>query len=548
MNRRSLKLSGILAFASFAWHSAVLAISAPEKEALIKMKREAYSGVAFLSAEKIQKGEVEPVVAETTESSLILSWQIDQTAQLEKFVPHGFQIAKNSILENGKEMVSLNLEISKQSGIDSGYRAIWFTFIKKSPDPEPRVLLLDILSSRSLVDPFFGVIPENKSLRYKYESDKFMARFRSDRGDLNIQGGFMSLDKTHKFSESWVRSNDNIYRPNAIMDRIFYNGSLIDANVRAISKRAFKVQLDGFWKGIVERKVPDVFAVEQSIERSILPWNNLNNADLPITEEERSRLLGVKAEKYANLYRRNGALISQGLEESMAGFRVEESPPAFFVNWRILDEKVSSFEDAVLPPGFRLAKVAMIRGKKPEFMMSLNVYGASGLAPGLRAEWSVYVTPEGEAGHPYFMVIDVASSSRSLDPVSLWTEPAEEFLYDVSPDGVVNNNISNGLKNFSLSFQIPMSREVYHHKLRGQWVQANDRVYWTNGVYDRVYYNGEVLDTFVALADLSRVVINDHTPWRNYIDNRPLELVVFREKQDYQIKAWYNVEEMAVYK
>ena len=51
--------------------------------------------------------------------------------------------------------------------------------------------------------------------------------------------------------------------------------------------------------------------------------------------------------------------------------------------------------------------------------MALNYYRVSGLARGLRAEWSIFVADE--EGIPRYLVFDARSSETSMDPVDVKT-------------------------------------------------------------------------------------------------------------------------------
>jgi hypothetical protein len=80
--------------------------------------------------------------------------------------------------------------------------------------------------------------------------------------------------------------------------------------------------------------------------------------------------------------------------------------------------------------------------------------------------------------------------------------------------------------------------------LHEQWVLANDRVYWGNGVYDLLFYNGSLLEADVVEADPRSLVIRDHTPWASFVDATPAQVLVFRKPLQIVLHPWYNVEEL----
>jgi hypothetical protein len=81
-------------------------------------------------------------------------------------------------------------------------------------------------------------------------------------------------------------------------------------------------------------------------------------------------------------------------------------------------------------------------------------------------------------------------------------------------------------------------------RLHEPWVLANDRVYWRNGVYDSVSYNGALLAADVVEADPKSLVIHDHTPWARFVDSPPSQVLVFRKPLQFVLQPWYNAEEL----
>jgi hypothetical protein len=144
------------------------------------------------------------------------------------------------------------------------------------------------------------------------------------------------------------------------------------------------------------------------------------------------------------------------------------------------------------------------------------------------------------------MVIDVDSSGASLNPVDLFTPPAPIFSYDRQVDRLyadiwrVEDNAI--VPKFSVEFELPPA-EAPSVSLRDKWVLENDRIYWRNGVYDELLYNGLVLDTDVAEVDPRSVTVVDNTPWSQYVSPTPNQVLVFRNPLEFVLHPWKNVEE-----
>lgn len=544
------KLLGLL-FTCNLLHGAVAhakLLTHEEKAVRLAMKKEAYGGVAFMTAEKIEKGEAEPVIGINLKDSLFIHWIIpaSEVPNLESKLnlPQGFKLAPITTLEGGSKEYYLTLRLHEWEEAQPHYRAEWSVYVTNGASSAPRLMTLAILTNRSFFDPALGEVSAAPTFDYKRSNDSLHAHIAGDGKFLTVDVSLTEPVKYTKAPKEWIRTYDEMYRLNGVLDRVYYNGTLIDAAFRSIDPSLVKISTQEEALSFVKSTKPAmVHYCKETIELSVMPWNNLSEDSLILPPELKKQLQSVKAQAFAGQFRVSGVNIMQGLEESMANFRVELAPAAYFANFVIPDDKIQMLEEEVLPKGFKLAKMSMIRGGEERYMMTLNVYAASGLAPGLRAEWSVYVTREGYSKQKFFMIIDIAADGKSLDPVNLWTEPAEHFTYDVSPSGYANNNYVEAGKSFSLAFQIPPEEEFVYN-LNTKWVQANDEVYWSNGIYDRLFYNGEVLDTFIALAPTDSIGISNNTPMAKYIETKPFEVVIFKEKQDYQIRAWYNVEEI----
>ncbi len=80
--------------------------------------------------------------------------------------------------------------------------------------------------------------------------------------------------------------------------------------------------------------------------------------------------------------------------------------------------------------------------------------------------------------------------------------------------------------------------------LRKDWILANDRIYWRNGIYDRLLYNGLLLDADVVAVNPESAAIDDNTIWAEFVDETPVQIAVFRNPLQFVIRPWYNAEEL----
>jgi hypothetical protein len=186
------------------------------------------------------------------------------------------------------------------------------------------------------------------------------------------------------------------------------------------------------------------------------------------------------------------------------------------------------------------------------YLLSLNIYESPDVLTGqrgYRAEWSTYVKDRNDpvSDRYYFFVVDVDSSTASLNPVDLFTPPTvmdyrvqgDKLVADIkrtAADGSVSDK-------FYVDFSLPAPNAPVV-RLHEPWLLANDRVYWRNGVYDLVSYNGALLAGDVVEADPKSLVIKDKTTWAQFVDATPSQVLVFRKPLQFVLHPWYNAEEL----
>ncbi|MCP4178721.1 MAG: hypothetical protein GY756_13230 [bacterium] len=73
---------------------------------------------------------------------------------------------------------------------------------------------------------------------------------------------------------------------------------------------------------------------------------------------------------------------------------------------------------------------------------------------------------------------------------------------------------------------------------------ANDYIYWTNGINDRAFYNGSLLNARMVSIPSNSVQINDSTKWAEYIEPVPVSTFIFEESFEFVISPWWNLEDM----
>ena len=254
-----------------------------------------------------------------------------------------------------------------------------------------------------------------------------------------------------------------------------------------------------------------------------------------LTERRRRGLSALKRFMYAQLYLRDAFLIALGRGKPLLKFRVEANPPSIYVNFAIRAEALPELERRLALP-LPLTAIRCLEGDEPFACLTLNVYRVSGLANGIRAEWSVYVTDPG--GTPRYLVVEAQTDGGTLDSVDLFTRPGP-ITYVDRGDELTFDITSNDGGSIELSVPVPVRAPT--GRATPEWVEANDYIYWRNGVCDRTFYDSGLANPRVRRLDPATAHITDTTPWATVVEPVPRSVVVFDHAIEFAISPWWNI-------
>jgi hypothetical protein len=500
----------------------------------------------------------EPVVDLVANDMLYFNWEIPSrnVPALEEALQlpaRGFRLAPVAIIRNERPRyyLSLNFYSVVIAGVVN-YRSEWSVYVEKEGDPKPRYMVVDVQSSEAAADPTFpGFIKPATEVSYSIDgravnvsNEGFLATFV-----LPKEGS----GRTVHVAKPWAEANDALYWVNGVADKALYNGVLTDASLTSINPTRVSLSNASPWSAFVPSKPSNVLLFKQPLEFAFTPYFNLNDPLLDLDPAYKVALQAFKNFTFGAFSYGHAFQVLMGLEESLLPFKViDDNVPSIFINYVIPPPNVAAFEAALgLPEGFKLTRSKMTTGQPTQHLLTLNIYQTLDVltgAPVFRAEWSTYVQDlkDPTSDGSFLMVIDVDSSSASLNPVDLFTPPAPVFNYDqqggrLSADiwRFANNTVE---PKFSVAFDLPPD-SAPGVQLQESWILENDRVYWTNGVYDELLYDGLLLDADAVEVDPRSVAVVDNSQWSQYVNATPDQVLVFRNPLEFVLRPWKNVEE-----
>jgi hypothetical protein len=258
---------------------------------------------------------------------------------------------------------------------------------------------------------------------------------------------------------------------------------------------------------------------------------------LPDTNPSRTGRKLLKRYLYSNFSLLDVFKIAFGRAQPRVPFTVKASPSSVYYNFRIRPERLEEFIRYInLPPEFEVCPIICLQGEQADFILTLNVYEVSGIAVGIRAEYSTYI--KDAHGIPRYMVVEAQSSEYSMDPIDVITKKGR-VEHDTSRHTVATVVASRDKKLFTASY--PQPADTQPAAIAPQWVTANDYIYWRNGICDRTFYDAGLAYPKAHCIDPAAVTISDETHWARFLEPIPKHVVQFEEAIDFVIMPWFNI-------
>ena len=527
----------------------------PERiEELQALKGFIYRGLTLTHAQEVAAGAAQPIVyTEVGGGDLPVSYYhyrvpTDRVDALAAAIPlpPGFSLAPISILRHAPPHHYISLTVYEVAGERSGTRAEWTTYVLKDGDPNPRVMMLETQTSEGSLDPVDLFSDPADIFEYSRADDTVITEIVSELSSFSASIEISCHPGPVIVDVAWNSASDILYWRNGVADLQSVNGLISNRRVASLPGRCFSIDNQTLWAAFVEPDPRWVLLFDERIDTAIRPWVNVTDPSVPLDPDFRDQLIATKATVFSANEMQRAAAIGLGMAEPMMDFLVEQTPPSVFLNFEITPGQLDSLAAAIpLPEGFELAPIRHAPVQEGRhYILSLNIYETvQGLASGLRAEWSVYVTrPKAIRGRRYMIVEAQSSTSFPRPGQPGFTQPAERVR--VRRRGRRHQRRRPGAGNL-LPGHHPPARERSAPRYRPSvGSEANNLIYWGNGVADKIYYNGLVYDTkMIHGPEAHGVDLGWHglgrVPTSGWI-----EVLVFENPLEFIASPWNNLNQL----
>ena len=172
------------------------------------------------------------------------------------------------------------------------------------------------------------------------------------------------------------------------------------------------------------------------------------------------------------------------------------NPESTYLNFKLDNEKVKKLEKYVKKYS-NLTIIPIKMDEKEEYILSVNVYNCT--SPVFlndkeitRFEINTYVRDE--YNNNGTLILDYISNELSMDPLNIikWKEDLVYNKYDVF--NYIECNSKRDRIELNINFTAEYAKKI---KIDEDLVKYTDRVYYKNGIYDKIYF-----DSSLTSADL----------------------------------------------
>ena len=219
----------------------------------------------------------------------------------------------------------------------------------------------------------------------------------------------------------------------------------------------------------------------------------------------------MKRFMYSQLAIFTGLKIAIGKEHPLVRFTVENDPPSIYWVFRIKSSEVEGLAQKLgIPSQFSLSPIKCLDTDEPAYLLTLNAYRVSGLANGLRAEWSVFIRDAENT--PRYLVLDARSSQFSVDPIDIITK-ASTVIHE-RRDGKLYTQIGEGDQAFRSTITFA----------------------------DLAFYDIGLANTKQNRIGKEYFEIKDGSFWSQFVEPEPAHVLVLQNSIEFVISPWENVD------
>ena len=212
-----------------------------------------------------------------------------------------------------------------------------------------------------------------------------------------------------------------------------------------------------------------------------------------------------------------------------------------YINYKLNQQQIYSINNFLEEKNnnLKIMPSSLINQDNKEYILSINIYNCSSPIfdfisnkPSTRCEINIYVNDKNQEKGT--LIMDYVSNILSLDPDNLFKSPDSiDFSYN---NEYILGNAKND--NFILNFHYNHKINAFeYNKLNSDLIKFTDRIYYPNGIYDKVFYDSSLIHNKIILC-------NDFNIYFKFLDIEFTDvdsLFYFKHRINFVGGLWYNL-------
>ncbi len=505
-------------------------------------------------AENVEQGQNPPWLnfdVGSDPNSIFINFEFRDGASRDAFeqehLPEGFTLAPLRILDSDEPRYFLVLNIYQSSGgLVEGARAEWSVFINDPESGVPRFLVIQAAAENLTVDSVNLVVPP-EPVSHDLSADaieSYVGVVDEETGEESLYFSSrinwpQSPQVNVRFARQFVAANDYIFWGNAVADRGLYNGTVHNRPAALITGDEISFIDRSRWAAFIKPEPVHTVVYVNPLEIVISPWWNLDADYLDVTEAYRQELISFKNGFYPMTVLGIAEQAMLGNRAALTTATAGDAAPTAYYHFVIEDPP--GLLDRIGATGrYDPAPVSLYEESAADHYLTLTAYESAEDPCDTRADWSIYVY--NEAGRVSTLQIESLSDEACVDPVSLLGIPAAIGQLQ-GADNTLQTNVATPQLDIEALIDLDNSSERQPSQ---DWIEATDEVCALNGTCTYSFYDGNTLIENVQRIDFGGIDVRGSTPWDDFIDTEPAEVMVRGYPAIRALNPWRNVAPLGV--
>tara|TARA_Y100000389_G_scaffold204916_1_gene260768 strand:+ start:2168 stop:2941 length:774 start_codon:yes stop_codon:yes gene_type:complete len=222
-----------------------------------------------------------------------------------------------------------------------------------------------------------------------------------------------------------------------------------------------------------------------------------------------------------------------------APFNVLEN--SIYINYKLDNEQYNMINNYLdnKKSNLKPVKTSILIEDNKNYFISVNIYKCTSplfkvLTSDsiIRCEINTYIIDnENNIGT---LILDYSSSHTSFDSYNLIKKP-DKYIELIKNNTTISGYVNN--QNIDLYFSVDLNNKLYNDRLSSDLVKFTDRIYYLDGIYDKLFYDTSLLNNPIIFTQDNDIEFS----FNGCVFNQPESVFVFNKPINFVGGMWKNL-------